>query len=440
MSDQEKNKDVQTYTNDHLTVLVTKKPHCQIKFDVTVAKPAVEAAYQKAIKKVSKEVSIPGFRKGKAPVHFIQNKYAGAIKEEFIDIVLQTSFNEALELSQLSPLKNSFKSPMIKECSKEKGAHFIIEFEARLTPPDIKLEELQVKKVTAPIITEEDQQEAIKQLLLRMAEFTPISDREVQEDDFVNIQVTLFGTLPKVIENHRVQVNNKSLPNWLYSTLIGKKAGETIEGQTEPSTEQESDLVTTDQSIPFKATVLSIWEAKAPELNDEIAKKIGLESVEDLKHKMNERLQQTAKEDAFEQQILLIERALLDHYSLDIPKSYLEEEFKVRLEEYLEPLLKQELGDYVKQHMSSIEEQIRKISLERLAIYFMLHVVAVKNQITPTQEEIRSEFSRQTSLMSINRGSITATNKEELEKQLYNLATEQKIKQFLLEHVTLIEE
>ena len=186
--------------------------------------------------------------------------------------------------------------------------------------------------------------------------------------------------------------------------------------------------------------MLSIWEAKAPELNDEIAKKIGLESVEDLKHKMNERLQQTAKEDAFEQQILLIERALLDHYSLDIPKSYLEEEFKVRLEEYLEPLLKQELGDYVKQHMSSIEEQIRKISLERLAIYFMLHVVAVKNQITPTQEEIRSEFSRQTSLMSINRGSITATNKEELEKQLYNLATEQKIKQFLLEHVTLIEE
>ncbi len=439
MSAQEKETDVQTFNNNNLTVLVSRKPHCQVKFDIQVTQPAVEAAYQKAIKRVSKEVSVPGFRKGKAPAHFITERYASAIKEEFMDVVLQSSFNEALDLTQLMPLKDSLKSPKIKECSREKGAHFIIEFEARLTPPEVHLEQIKVKRVTPQAITEKDRDEAIQQLVLRMAEFTPITDRPVQENDFVNLQVVLFGELPKVIENHRVQVNADNLPKWLYEKVLGAQAGETFEGITEPSTENADEL-NADRAAPFKATVLSISEAKTPELNEEFIKKIGLESHEDLNVKMQERLEQTAFEDAFEQQTNLIERALLDTYHLDIPKSYLDAEFKVRLEEYLQPLLEQGLADYVEKNRQSIEEQIKKISIDRLSIYFLLHVVAVRNHITPTQDEINLEMMRQKYLMSIGRSQISASNKEELTDQLYNLAMEQKIKQFLLNKVTFIEE
>lgn len=436
MSTQEKETDVQTYSNNNLTVHVTKKPHCQVKFEVSVAQPAVEAAYQKAVKRVSKEVSVPGFRKGKAPAHFITEKYTSAIKEEFVDLVLQSSFNESLDLAKISPMKDTLKNPVVKECSREKGAHFIIEFEARLNPPEIKLDQIKVKRVSPQTISEKDRNDAIQQLLFRMSEFNPVTDRAVQENDFINLQVTFFGELPKVIENHRVQVNPDSLPSWLYKKILDAKVGDTIEGQSEPTKNETSVEIETDKSVPYKAQILSIWEAKVPEINDELAKKIGLESVQDLEEKMQERLEQTAQEDAFEQQILLIERALLDTYSLEIPKTYLDAEYKIRLEEYLQPLLEQNLGDYVEQNRQSIEEQIKKISLDRLAIYFMLHVVAVKNQINPTQEEIKQEFARQRSLMSINRANLTATNKEELEKQLYNLATEQKIKQFLFQNVT----
>lgn len=439
MSAQEKETNVQTYNNNHLTVIVTKKPHCQVKFEITLDQQAVEAFYQKAIKTVSKEISIPGFRKGKAPSHFVIEKYPSAIKEEFIDAVLQNGFNEALQLTQIHPLKDSLKSPLIKECSKEKGAHFIVEFEERLTPPNINLQEITVKRVTPQLIEEKDLNDAIQQLLLRMATFTPITERPVQKDDFVNLQVILFGDLPKVIENHRVQVNLEMLPNWLFQAIIGLNAGETIEGTTE-STPDASEEIHTEHSTPFKATVSSIWEAKTPELNDELIEKIGLKSVQDLEEKMKERLEQTSIEDAFDQQSILIERALLDTYSLDIPKSYLDEEYKIRLEEYLAPLVQQNLSDYIETHRKSIEEKIKIISIERLSIYFMLHVVAIKNQITPSSEDMSREFYRQKALISIGRGNLTANNQEELEKQLYNLAMEQKIKQFLHNSVTFIED
>lgn len=441
MSVPEKENDTQTVSNDHLSAIITKSPHCQVKFDITIQVPGVEAAYQKALKKVSKEISVPGFRKGKAPTSMILEKYGSAIKEEFVELVLQTGFDEALRLSHIHPLKDGkIKRPVVKECSREKGAHFIIEFESRLTPPDINLESLQAKKIIPHKITEKEKNEAIQQLLTRLANFKPVQDRPVQENDFINLEMILFGDFPRRIDNSRTHVNEDNLPNWIRHKIIGLKAGETAEGMTEKSGEiipQGETFV----SVPFKATVKSIWEGELPALDDELAKKIGLTSIDELETKMQERLEQTALEDAFEQQADLIEDALLKNYSLDIPKSYLDSEKKGRLKDYLKPLLEKGLSGYIEEHRESIEKQIEQISLSRLQVYFLLHAVAAKYNIVPTQEEMGQEFARQNALMSIGRSRLTAYNdQEQLHNQLYNLALEYKIKQFLMNKVTLVEE
>lgn len=440
MSVEEKEADVQTFSNNDLTVVSTKKSHCRVKFDITVNESAVEAAYQKALKKVSKEVSVPGFRKGKAPNHFIIEKYGSAIKEEFVDIVLQTAFNEALHLTNLHPLKDSLKRPVIKECSKGKPAHFIIEFESRLSIPEVNFQDLKVKKIPEPHITSEDVQKAIQQLLTRLAEFTPVTDRPVKENDFIDLDVVLFGNLPKSIDNERIPVKKDHLPDWLIQKIIGLRVGETVEGQTESSHELTEDNAISAQPVPFKATVKQIWEAHIPELTDELAQKVGVQTVQELEEKMKERLEKTAQEDAFENQAELIEQALLSSYDLDIPYSYLESEKKSYLDGYLRTLLKKNLGDYIENNRVAIEQEIEKLSLLRLKIYFILHGIAIANDISPSQEDIMQEFARQQALMTIGRGRITANSREQLENQLHNLALEQKIKQFLIDQVTLVDD
>lgn len=441
MSVQEKEIDTQTISNDNLTVIITRKPHCQVKFDITISVPAVEAAYQKALKKVSKDISVPGFRKGKAPANMITEKYGSSIKEEFIELVLQLGFNEALQLSHLHPLKDGhIKRPVIKVCSREQGAHFIIEFESRMSIPEMHLEKVNVKKIVPQKITEKERKEAIQQLITRLATFTPVQDRPVQENDFINLEIILYGDFPRRIDNSRIQVNKDNLPDWVLQKVIGLKVGESAESFTEKSGEifPQDEIFT---SVPFKATVMGIWEGELPVLDDELAKKVGLQSVEELENKMQERLEQTALEDAFEQQANLIEDALLKNYNLDIPKSYLDEEKKGRLQDYLRPLVEKNLNEYIEQRRESIEKQIEQISLSRLQVYFLLHAIAAKNNITPNQSEIAQEFARQSALMSIGRSRLSSyDDREQLHNQLYNLALEYKIKQFLINNVTLLDE
>ena len=81
MSTQETEPEVSTVNNDNVTVTITKKPHCEIKFDIKVNPRPVAAAYQKALKNINKEVNIPGFRKGKAPEKLISEKYSSCDPE-----------------------------------------------------------------------------------------------------------------------------------------------------------------------------------------------------------------------------------------------------------------------------------------------------------------------------------------------------------------------
>ena len=297
MSTQEKESETQfTESNDNIHVTVTKQPHCQITFDIKATPRAVEAAYHKTLRDVNKEVSIPGFRKGRAPDHMILERYGSVVHKEFVDLVLQTGFNEAIQLTLLHPLRDGHvKRPIVHECSREKGAHFTIEFEARPIIPSVKLEELEVKRVPRQALTQQEQENALQNLRLQFTTYNPIEDRPVQEDDFVDVSVTLLGEQPReVIQNQRAQVNSTGLPSWLRQKVIGLKAGESAEGMTE----QDLHLTQADpnfQSLPFRVTVHSIWQGELPAIDEELAKHVGLQTTEELHKKIEERLHQEVR-------------------------------------------------------------------------------------------------------------------------------------------------
>jgi trigger factor len=424
VSTQETESDIHsTESNDNLSVTVTKRPHCQIKFDIKVKPQAVDAAYLKALKNVNKEVTVPGFRKGRAPDNLILEKYASAIQKEFIDLVLQTGFNEAIRLTHLHPLKDgNIKRPIVHECSREKGAHFTIEFEARPIMPSIKLDDLQIKKVTLPPITDQERDNALQNLLLQFTTYDPIEDRPVQEDDFINVSVAILGEHPReVIRNQRTQVNAKGLPAWLLQKVIGLRAGESAEGMTEQDlklTQPDPDF----QSLPFRVTVHSIWQGHLPAVDDELAKRVGLQSIEDLHKKIDERLNQEIQEDTFKQEIQAIEQLLVEKYPIDLPQSYIDANKDVRLSDYLEQLEKEQ-RDYSQEDYKQIEQSI------------LLRKIASDYNITIDNQDISQELTRQIALIPSGRSNIDFNNKEKLKEHLYNLALDRKIKEFLIDHI-----
>lgn len=425
-----------TVNNDHLSVAVTKKPHCQIKFEIHVKPQAVEAAYQSACKSVKKEVSIPGFRKGKAPDTYILEKFQSVIQKEWVDIVLQTGFNEALQLTHLHPLnKDLIKRPIVHDCSREKGAQFTIEFEARPVIPSVKLDDLKIKKTLPASITEQERQNVLQNLLLRFATYEPVEGRSVQPDDFINVSVEMLEDPPRIaVDNQRTQVNSSGLPFWLRQKVIGLHAGESAEGMTA----QDPNLIETDpnfQSYPFRVTVHSIWQGTLPPLDEELAKQVGLNSIEELHKKINDQLELEAEENAYQRDVQALEQILVEKFPFEIPQSYIDSNKETRINDYLEDLEQRE-KEYSEEEYRQIEKMIEQSTIFHLQLFFLISKIASDHNITVDQQDLSQELNHQISLIPLRRNSIDLQDREKFREQLYHAALDRKIKRFLIEHAS----
>lgn len=437
VSNQEADLNTQLFENEHLKVIVTHQLHCLVKFDITVSNKAVSASHHKAQKNVTKEISIPGFRKGKAPHHLITDRYASAIKKEFVDIVLQTAFNEAIQLTSFHPLPNGYMNrPSVQECSVEKGAHFTLEFETKPTVPKINLADLNLSKVKVKPITDKEHAHAFEQVLMQLTTFEPTKKEEVEIEDFVDLSlVTLEDPPRQIFDNQRTKVNSLSVPKWVREKIIGLKAGQSVETLTEyeGSNQEEQQSF---KAVGVCLTVKGIHKGTVPPIDDELAKKVGLQTIEELHNKINERLEQEARHEANQKEMEQVENALLTHYSFDLPKTYIENDKKTRLENYKQ---QKEVLHQKESSESSDKKQlelfIEKISIRQLQLFFLFNKIATDHKLEVTETEVSQELMQQVQLMQNGKAEIDiASPKDKLFEQLKQIALYRKVKDFVIQN------
>lgn len=435
MPTQETKPDAQTMKNDHLTLTVTRSPHCRVKFDIQVEPTAVAAAHAKALKVINKEANIPGFRKGKAPERLILEKYGSAIQKEWVDIVLQTAFNEALQLTHVHPLRDGYMSrPNIHECSLEKGANLTIEFEIRPEIPSVDVQNITIQPVVLQPVTEQDIQQTLKRLAQQFATYDPIEDRPVQEGDFVDVTVDLLqnGQTNRIADNYRTQTNEEGFPQWLHDKLLGLQTEQTVEGEV-PLQEGEdpSEAAARPQ---FKLSVNKILKGNIPVLDDELAKKAGVETLEELKTKIEERLTTERQQEATEQQLEQLDHLLLQQYAFDVPRSLIEKNIENRLEEHKRRLNDRGQAEEFNKNKAQFKQAIEEGTIQQIQLQFLLSRLGHEQNIEVTSDDITQELSHQLSLMSSGQSHINLSKPEEnLREQLHTTAFYRKIREFLLD-------
>ncbi len=427
---------IETKNSEIVTVQVTKLPHCQVKLEIWVQPEGTAAAYTKAVQKIKKEISIPGFRKGRAPNALLLDKYASSIQSEFVQVVLEVGINEALDLTGIYPLRQGIRErPIVKECSREKGAHFILEFEQRPVLPTIDFKEMHIPPFTPPVITEEEREYAFHDFLHRFMTFEEVNDRGVLENDYIDLDLTLEEEEPRVIaENKRIQVNEKVMPLWLIDVIQGKTTGELIKGITKNDPNNSSV-----PSTPFHGKIGGIYQGILPPIDDELAKKVGLTTIEELKTKLykqlNDRTYETAKMRHVDQILLL----LMEKFPMDFPRSYIDHYRSVFLEDYKEKLHAAGKGNEIDQ--PEWVEYIEKNSLQKLHADFLFKTIEKEYGITVTEEDVSREMLHQLGLMQAGVGSLSLSDLKDddqanLRKKLRDIALDNKIKDFLVDQST----
>lgn len=419
---------------DNLSVNLTRKPGCLIRLEINVSPAGAKAAQAKAIKTVNKEISIPGFRKGKAPDALVVQQFGKYVKQEWHEILINTAFGEFLEKTKLYPFtttQKSIKRAEVKSADLETGAQLVMEYEAKPEVPPIDGTAITLKKVKRELVTPEDIEDTLRQIQLRHAEWNDVTDRPVQEGDFVDLTIDALEDPPRnICTEMRFEVAPGKMGNWMRKLIVGRTIHEAVEGISE---KEDTDKEIPDfKPTPCRITILRIKNAQVPPLDDELAKKVGVQTVDELKPRVETDLNRKADAEVQDQMRAQIEEILLEKYAFDIPSSLIEKQRRELLEKRVHEMsLREETPEKMVENVKKLEVEINQELERAYRLFFIARKLAEENNIEVYENEVMNEMMRQI-MLPPGQGIIDASmNPEEARSKLFVNVLSQKALDFL---------
>lgn len=418
----------------HTTAHVQRLPGCRIKLEIQVDAEATQAAYAKAIKNVSKEVSLPGFRKGKAPDALILKQYGKHVTREWHDLIANTAFQEFLQTTNLLPFTRdkSVRRVEVKSASRETGSHIVIEYETSPAVPKVDKAQIKIEPFPRHVVTEKNIDERIHNLQLHYADWSIVNDRPIQEGDFVDLDIVAIDSHPQrtVCEDMRFEVAEGKMGSWMRKLLIGHHVNDSVEGVSE---REEGDETPAEDFKPTQCriTVKSLYTSQLPALDEAFAKKLGLKDIADLRPKVVDELNRRADTEVKDRHRAQVEEQLLRIYPFEIPTSMIDEQKRVMVAERLHHLKQSGTTEPMEQLRKEVEHAVDQELNRAYRLFFLCRSVADAHQIQVLQNEIYDEMGRQMMMSPDQAMAFQNMGAEEVQSKLYVNVLSRKALDFL---------
>lgn len=370
-----------------------------VSLEVEVDAEKFDAALNKAIQKVAKNVNIPGFRKGKAPKAIIE-RHVGKdyLKEEALDIILPEVYPEAVAEAKIEPIDR----PQVEVTQVEEGKPLIFKATVEVKP-EVELGEyigLEVEREEKEI-TEADLDTELQALRERHAQVVNLEEGEAELKDVAVIDFEGFhegvafeggaGT------DYSLELGSGSFIPGFEEQLVGAKIGETKDVNVTFPEQYHSEQLA-GQAAVFKVTVKGLKRKELAELNDEFAKDVSeFETLQELKDDILNRLKGAAKQDAdFRLKDLLVDKAV-DASTVELPEILVQNKIESMVNNFSQRLSMQgmKLEDYLKYtntDLETIKTEYRPAAEKGAKTDLVLEAIAAKENIDVTPEEFSEKI------------------------------------------------
>lgn len=368
-----------------------KKDGLNHALEVTVGADEIEKMVESRLKDVAKSVRISGFRPGKAPLNIMKQRYGKAVMGEVLESAVNDTSQNALSEKGLRPALQ----PKIEVKSFDEGKDLVYTMEVE-TLPEFKLGDFKGLKLERQIAKPDDK--SIDEALERIAEQNTKpeaikGDRASKDGDVLLID--FHGrTAEDNVEHdgmhshdHALKLGSGSFIPGFEDQLIGKKAGEKVEVKvTFP--EQYGAQHLAGRDAIFDVDVKEIQEAKAPKVDDEFAKSLGLDDLKALRDAVAEQIQKE-----FDQHSRLkLKKVLLDQlddmHDMDIPPSMLDMEYQNILQQ-IQVQAGRNPQDAEKDIEAGEKEELKSIAERRVRLGLILAEIGNQNNTTVSDIDLQ---------------------------------------------------
>lgn len=369
--------------------------------EVQVDAEAFEAALQKAYLKQNKRITIPGFRKGKAPRAFVEKYYGEHVfYEEAINALYPDALDAAIHEAELEVIEDKIDLD-IKEIGKQ-GFTFTA---AVTTKPEVAIEGYKGIEVTkrSDEVTDEDVDAEVKKVQERNSRLVSVEDRPSENGDTVVIDFE--GFLDGVpfeggkSEGYSIELGSKQFIPGFEEQLVGHNVEDSFDiTVTFPEDYQAEELK--GKEAVFKIKLHDIKKKELPEIDDEFVKDVSeFDTLDEYKADLKEKLQKNKTkevENDVENQII---DKLVELVQADIPEAMYRNRINEDIREFGYRLQSQglDLDTYMKytgMDMDGFREGFRPQAERQVKIRLALEKIAELENIVPTAEELEEQYNK----------------------------------------------
>ncbi|VEH73482.1 trigger factor [Corynebacterium segmentosum] len=369
---------------------VDKLSDTRVKLTVNVPFAELDQEIDQAYAAIAQQVSIPGFRKGKAPRQLIDARFGrGPILEQVVNDMLPSRYEQAVQSEDLKVIGQ----PDV-DISKIEDKDFV-EFTAEVdVRPEFEVPDFSEISITVPAIKagEEDVDKALEDLAERFGELKD-TKRKMKTGDYAIIDITAEVDGEKIeeasTEGLSYSIGDDNLIKGLDTALRGMKTGEDNEFT---STIQSGEHK--DEEATFKVHVQQTKERKLPDMDDEFAQLASeYDTIEELREATKTEVEKSKKAEQAGQIRDEVLKAALADVDFELPQSVVDEQAHAQLHQILGQLAHDEkaLAQLLEAQGTSREEfdqQTREQAEESVRTQIFLDAVAEKEEPEVSQQEL----------------------------------------------------
>ncbi len=372
------------------------------KFNIEVPVDVVRSAFEGAYKKAQESATLKGFRKGKAPLSQIKSLYSDDVKSKVLQQIVQSSYVQAVTEKQLHPIN----SPKFHISSIEENEPFKFSFEIEIRP-EIALKTYEGLEVEKEILSIDPTyvDDVIENLRKQKAQLTPVLDiRPAQLGDTVKIDFkgTVDGQLldKGSAQDYELELGSQSFIPGFEEGIVGMNVNQTKTLNLTFPENYNKDLA--NKSVQFEVQLKSLNKKELPEVNDEFAKSVGIESLEDMKKKILTDHEDVEKRRIKEDLRKRIIKVLVDENPIEVPSSLVEEQKKLLVEDVKKKMEQQRMSEedfkaYVKKWQGDLDQSARFM----VCSSFLVHEISLKENLKSTESDVDAkikEYASQTGM------------------------------------------
>ena len=308
---------------------VKKLSETKVVLTIVVDRTELEAAEQVALKKMSRDVKVPGFRKGHVPLSVVaKNINPNALQEETLDNALSKAVAEAFVGEKIQAIER----PEVEVKKFVPGD--TLEFTAQATIlPAVKLpdyQKLKTKRAEVKVV-DADADDIISRMQENFSEKTKV-DRAAKEGD--EVVIDFIGKKDGVefdggkAEDYSLKIGSGQFIPGFEEGIVGHKAGDKFDLELKfPKDYHAKELA--DQKVSFSVELKAVNESKLPELNDEFAAKCGpFTSMDDLRKDILREVKEQKSRDSEEKFKDELVGELADNIKVELPQILVDDQVR----------------------------------------------------------------------------------------------------------------